>query len=210
MAACDCRFCSINDGKYKYGEVDSPLIANDNYYVIPSIGDLVKAGWTLIVPKKHVYSMKQLFCDPCLYDIIKETTDALRQKYGKVLIFEHGASKEGSLTACGTEHAHLHLVPFEGSLYEDIENSGLGWTTCQAFDIARLSGNSEYLFYTELDIFEKWENHVGKLHILDAPTSQFFRKLIAKRKGVEQQVDYNAYPFIDAALRTRNDLIRFF
>ena len=53
-----CRFCDILSGNLK-GKEDHPIWENEGYFSLASIGALVE-GWILIVPKKHVISMKEV------------------------------------------------------------------------------------------------------------------------------------------------------
>lgn len=209
LAHSSCRFCSINDGKFSYGKIDHPIASNDNFFVIPSVGALVE-GWTLIVPRKHVYSMKSFFLDELFVEIVDQTLSALQQIYEKILIFEHGATHESSLTSCGTAHAHLHLVPLNESLYDDIEKSGWQWNECKASEVSKAPNGVEYLFYSEINNTQRWKDHVGLMHMLKSPISQYFRKLIAKHCNLEEQFDYKFHPFLNNASQTHEQLSRFF
>ena len=45
-----CRFCSILKGEKTFDTIDSPIIENDNYYLLSSVGAMVE-GWSLVIPK---------------------------------------------------------------------------------------------------------------------------------------------------------------
>ena len=60
--------------------------------------------------------------------------------------------------------------------------------------------NSEYLFYCEPS--DGWQNPVGKLHILQSPISQFFRKMIAIDQGNEEKYNYKINPDLTFTLKT--------
>lgn len=201
-----CRLCEINSGSYKYLGIDEPFAVSDEFIAVASIGALVE-GWSLIIPRKHQLSMKDCYSSPLLGDFIESLLPLLVQQYGSVMAFEHGADTEGSITSCGTDHAHLHLVPFGESLLPDMHCSGLSWIRCRSSEILSLTGESEYLFYNELGTNGNWNDPVGYLHILKRPFSQFFRRLIAKKTIGGKLFDYKSNPNIEVSMQTRRALI---
>jgi len=201
-----CRFCDIVNGKYHYSGIDEPFASNDEFIAIASIGALVE-GWSLIIPKAHQLSMRTLYANYMFADLVCSVLPSIVYHYGPLIAFEHGANKEGSITACGTDHAHLHLVPMGESLLTEHERSGLQWVQCRASEIATKSGKNEYLFYCELDESEVWQDPVGHLHVLERPISQFFRHLIAKRVGRAGVSDYMQFPHLDTGIHTRHTLL---
>lgn len=200
-----CRFCEIKDEKYYYNEVDEPFASTDKYFAVASIGALVE-GWTLIIPKVHQLSMKDFYSEPAFATFVKSVIPKLQQSYGPLIAFEHGANAEGSITACGTDHAHLHLVPLGESLVPKFQDAGLRWNRTKASQIASTVGNNEYLFYSDLNSNIDWQDPVGYLHILESPISQYFRGLIAENRGMSEVSNYKFFPHLDIALQTRRML----
>lgn len=201
-----CRFCDIIVGKYHYSEIDEPFASNDEFIAVASIGALVE-GWSLIIPKAHQFSMKNIYGTAAFTEFSGLVLPPLVRQYGPLIAFEHGANKEGSITACGTEHAHLHLVPLGESLLSELQVSGLQWVRCLASEVATKSGKSEYLFYSELDADDAWQDPIGYLHVLAQPISQFFRRIIAGRIGRAEFSDYKRFPHLDTARQTRKVLV---
>jgi diadenosine tetraphosphate (Ap4A) HIT family hydrolase len=204
----ECRFCNIFNGIYKYEHIDKPIIANDMYMAISSIGALVE-GWNLVVPKEHMFSMASLYNSESLNDFVNVMIKKIKSNFGNgIIAFEHGANKQGSLTSCGTNHAHLHLVPYNKSLISEIMNmdKNMSWIECSANQIGEIAGSNEYLFYC--DIQENWGESKGILHILKQPQSQFFRRVIAKDLNCEEEFSYKIYPRLDIATRTCNMMVR--
>ena len=117
MKCNNCRFCSILAGAKKYDIVDTPILENNNYYLLSSIGAMVE-GWSLVIPKEHSFSMRDYYSTDEFFEFTNKCIELIKSVYktDEIMIFEHGANKEGSLTACGTEHSHLHLVPLKKSL----------------------------------------------------------------------------------------------
>ena len=201
-----CRFCNLVNGKYEYAEVDPPFVSNKLFVATASIGALVE-GWTLIIPKDHQFSMKYFYNDPEFTDFTRHVIKRLNIEYGRLIVFEHGANREGSITSCGTNHAHLHLVPFKDSLTQELLDSGLKWINSRVCDIFEKTEEAEYLFYTEIGIEETWNNPSGYLHILSEPISQYFRRLIAFKLGHTGTSDYKQFPYIETAQKTRKKLV---
>lgn len=203
-----CRFCGIINGKYQYSGIDEPIASNNEYIAIASIGALVE-GWTLIIPKTHELSMRNSYGKTALSNLIESLLPSLTQKYGPLVAFEHGANKEGSITACGTDHAHLHIVPLGSTLLPELNQSELKWLLCNSSDVANKSDKREYLFYIDLCTTNTWQDPIGYLHVLEHPISQFFRQIIAKRLGSLDMSDYKLFPRLDVALHTRTALANF-
>ncbi len=202
-----CRFCDIVGGRCHYPGIDEPFAVNDEFVAVASIGALVE-GWSLIIPKVHQLSMRNIYGRSPFANIMESVVPPLINLYGRLIAFEHGANKEGSITACGTDHAHLHIVPLGESLLSGLQDSGLEWIQCYASEIASMTGENEYLFYSELyDEKELWQDPAGYLHVLEYPVSQFFRRLIAERRGLSEVSDYKRFPHIGTASQTRRVLV---
>lgn len=202
----ECRFCNIFNGNYYYEDIDRPITINEQYMALVSIGAMVE-GWTLIIPKEHIYSMRTIYKKEAFKKFTQKVLDKMKKTYGpNFIIFEHGANKCGSLTSCGTNHAHIHIVPYKDSLLIDMKKDNLDWQICSSIDIENIAENKEYLFYCEVK--ENIENLKGYINILDKPESQYFRKLIASQLKCEKEYNYKEYLNLDKALATYKDLTR--
>lgn len=200
---CECKFCNISRGVYPLPELDTPIINDEHYYCIASIGAFIE-GWSLLVPKRHSYSMRECYADSGFLEAANKLLTLLYTLYDRVLCFEHGAASHGSLTACGTAHAHLHFIPGVSSLLESLAQSGLHWERCEPLSIPTIVPNSgEYLFYREFKSNQLWDNSEGIIHKLDVPRSQFFRKILAKQSGFCGESDYKSHPHLATSIYTR-------
>lgn len=199
----NCRFCAIAQGHTFNGYADMPIDRDDHYYSIASIGALVE-GWTLVVPRRHCLSLSADYGQPPFEAFIRRTVANVEVHYGRTVVFEHGANRPGSPTSCGTDHAHLHIVPLLCSLEELVSASNLGpWLRTAGPDIQDRVGNGEYLFFSD----DPHQTELGGfLHILESPVSQYFRKLVAHHVGKASAADYKTHLFLDAAQRTRQRL----
>ena len=140
--------------------------------------------------------MRKYYCDDRFIHFTNGILYKIREKFGKnCLIFEHGANRCDSLTSCGTNHAHLHVVPYDKSLLIEMKKNGLGWIKCKPREIESLVGEHEYWFYAEN--VKSIENIEGYLHIIKQPESQYFRKLIAEKEGCLEKFSYKEFRFLE-------------
>ena len=196
----ECRFCSILNGNKKFGEIDTPIYEDDNYFLLSSVGALVE-GWTLVIPKKHGYSMKKYYSNKTFIDFLNKSIYRIKNAYKtkKIVVFEHGANKYGSLTACGTNHAHLHIVPLDESILDDIKLL-LEFKEIKVEHISDCVGDNEYLLYA--DIENEFDDSSCYIHILKKPESQFFRKVIANKLGIPEKYNYRENMNLDISKST--------
>ena len=199
----DCRFCGHFVGESS-DPIDSPWLRDSDYCAMISKGALVP-GWSLICPLRHGFSLASHYQQCEFWSFAAEAEALIRARYGDVRVFEHGAGYSGSLTGCGTDHAHLHMVPLAFSLTTEAlrYDATLKWKSCRASEIAAQAAGHEYLFVS--DRFEG-ANTAGLLCLLEAPISQFFRRVVALRLGLRQFYDYRLHPMLEIAHRSTCDL----
>lgn len=186
----ECRFCKIGRGERgEYGVVDSPFFSGENYFSIVSIGAFID-GWTMIVTREHMYNMHREYEKSDFKGYLRTHIDIVRKKYektDKILIFEHGANKCDSLTACGTSHAHLHVIPFEGSILKEIQEDR-EWVKCRLEQVEEIVGEKEYLLYGESDGSQS--DIDVYIHMVEIPESQYFRKILGEKIGLSGAFSY--------------------
>ncbi|MDH5611290.1 MAG: HIT domain-containing protein [Gammaproteobacteria bacterium] len=197
-----CSLCNVISGQRIFDIADKPFLESDTYIAIPSIGPLVE-GWSMIVPKQHKLSLMHDYDSAEFIEFTTLVQKHISSIYGNTIMFEHGANHTGSLAGCGVDHAHFHIVPFQHSLIDDLNNSDLEWHSCRANDIPDQCKSMDYLFYCD-EINSK--NITGSLHIFENPTSQFFRNIIARKLGKIEVSDYKKYPNITSARKTYKNL----
>ena len=190
----ECRFCNILNGIYKYQDIDKPILETKEYSMICSVGSFIP-GWSLIVPKKHEYSMRKHYNSQEFFNFFYKVKNLIEKTYGvKMIAFEHGANRPDSLTSCGTCHSHLHIVPFKDSILNDI-NKDYDWIDCNFNEITQLVQDKEYLLYVE--ILDNIEASKCYLHILEEETSQYFRKVLANHIGYFEDYSYKTNLLLD-------------
>lgn len=194
-----CRFCAIASGQAKTAH-DRIVMETDEYFAIASVGGFVD-GWTLVCPKAHAFNLADDMRSRVFHDFVAMVSDAVAEAYGSVVAFEHGARAAGSLTGCGTDHAHLHLVPFSGSIVEAVKESAAGrmWTDVSASEVSEFTGSREYLLMTDEPVRLAASVSVS---VVEKPESQFFRRIIAEKLGLSSVADYRRHPFFDRAAET--------
>lgn len=151
--------------------------------------------------------MKEIYSCAEFKQFAKDIVKALTDCYGAVIAFEHGPNREGSDTSCGTDHAHIHFVPYR-SIASNLNSLDLEWIDCRASEISGIVGDNEYLFYCDVD--GTWNDPLGRVHILKAPISQFFRQVIAQDQGNAEKFNYKINPDITLTLKTVNRLQDYF
>jgi diadenosine tetraphosphate (Ap4A) HIT family hydrolase len=188
---------------------DLPIAESDHFFALPSVGSFVP-GWTLVCPKEHHLNLAGLYGTAEFVEFSSRVASAISHAYGDtVVVFEHGCRRAGSLTGCGTDHAHLHLVPFQGSLEAAVRqfDAASQWVAGRAQDVNRLLGDREYLLMADSlpDL-----RAAALFRAVEAPQSQYFRLALATALGLRSMANYRAYPFaelaVQAASRLRADL----
>lgn len=197
----ECHFCQIGAG-HAHLDHDQILMESTNYFAIASIGGFIE-GWTLICTKRHALNFSADYGKKEFVDFSMKVADMVSAAYGPLAAFEHGMQEHGSLTGCGTNHAHLHLVPFQNSLAQQVQKAvrDLLWIRLAAHEIEQAVDDREYLLMADSpsDLASK-----SYLSVLNQPESQFFRRILASYLGIDQQANYRDYPFqIKAELTAR-------
>jgi len=200
-----CHFCEFLSLKNDGNILNRPWHGAEDYSAIVSVGALVP-GWSLICPNEHRTNLAEDYRSMSFWNFVAKTNERLLDAYDTpVSFFEHGPLVTGSVTGCGTDHAHMHAVPLNFSLEEVTYqfDPELKWQECRAADINKLCDNHEYLFMvTKLDGI----NTSGSIVILKTGVSQFFRKVIADSLGISEHYDYKTNPMLETATSTAERL----
>lgn len=200
----NCRFCRIRDGGTA-SQIDVPFLESRAYMSIASIGAFIE-GWTLVIPLEHCLSLREHYNSPEFIKFRQDAVDHVSAEYGPCIMFEHGPNHCGSLTGCGTDHAHLHIVPAQFPIEQVLQDSGISnWTRAYASEISQLAEGSEYLFFSTTPADR---DPLGFFKLVTEPSSQFFRKAIASKIGKGDVANYREYPHVDLSLRTSKRLTK--
>lgn len=195
MRLYECEFCEEADsgvcGYFKPPK--SRLIwVSENFLSVPSIGPLA-LGHLLIIPKNHVQSFAGLdateFQEALAF--LKDVVTKLRARFGDLAMFEHGSFGASQSGAC-IEHAHIHVLPFAGSLRACLpegyrRNQLTSWGELPSF------AKVPYLLATR---------NIEPPSVIVRPKvgSQYFRKCIAREQGRPDEWDWAVFPNMELCL----------
>lgn len=198
-----CRFCRIGFGEAQF-DYDNILMESDDYFAIASIGGFIE-GWVLLCSKRHVLNLADDYRTAAFREFAGQVANTVTSCYGRPVIFEHGVNHYGSLTGCGTDHAHMHLVPFAEEFSKlvmafDVERD---WIATSSHDIGGVVGNNEYLMMA--NSVEELSSS-AYVSFVKQPTSQFFRRVLASAMGLSAQSDYKVFPFSGQSKGTTSKL----
>lgn len=159
---------------------DTVLYRDESFVVCPTLGSFLPY-WYLILPTEHHLNFSDWAAqteDRCVTAEINRIVGNVLGDDKDFMWFEHGPSKRGSVTGCGVDHAHVHVLFGSNLSTKSILDAAAslnveGWNRSDIADVYdKRSGNSEYLAFGN--------SSVGYLKNLSAPVgSQFFRRVLA-------------------------------
>jgi ATP adenylyltransferase len=173
---------------------DREILRTERFVAVPSAGSLV-AGWTLVVPRRPMLNLSQTTTEEReeLDAIANGIADRLGEGGQEVYFFEHGSRAVGSLTGCGVDQAHLHIVPLPFDLVGAATartDAGIAWRATReiAPPFAALPTEGEYVaLWSRADR----RTMVGAV---TEPVSQWIRRVIADELGIGAEWNYRSHP----------------
>ena len=178
---------------------DEDLASYADAVVLPTRGALV-AEWLLIVPRSQCLSAAELDAlgRQRLLLIAEEAAARVRTQVGSCVTFEHGAGRLGSLSGCGVDQAHLHIVGGPSISLETLASlvANVDWQAADHRDPwATIPAGSDYLV-----IRDKSQTLSA---IVSRPVSQRLRRAVATALGRPDEWDYRSHPHAENALLTK-------
>jgi ATP adenylyltransferase len=180
---------------------DSVLLDLGEVVVAPTLGSIIP-HWVLAIPKSRSDNMSQ-WCgkdraSPLKY--ITKITRLLGRAENSVIWFEHGPTTRGSVTGCGIDHAHIHILlhpAFEFSQFKAtaIDGSSLAWECGYGNPYDSIARDESYLVASSGGEFILARS-------VEAAGSQFFRRVIAHLAGEPSTWDYKLHPHHDNVAKT--------
>jgi diadenosine tetraphosphate (Ap4A) HIT family hydrolase len=178
------------------------VLSIDGFRILTDIAPLTE-GHLLIAPPCHIRSLSKLTKDQLTIVVFLKNLCKIiiKEIYKKNIIFlEHGMSSNCSVSACGIEHAHLHVVPVESN--EII--FGISYTQFLIKNIPNLSQPSISILKDYADILcvhssQKYlftEDVNGKKTILLSDShfpSQILRKYLCCHLEMELEYDWQIF-----------------
>lgn len=173
---------------------DVPIYETASFVAVPSLGALVP-GWMLVIPRRSVLNMRML--DHAerneLRELVGRMSEDMSAFSGDLFVFEHGSEAIGSLTGCGVDQAHIHLVPLPFDLMRaavSFNDASLQWSeplfSDNYFDV--LPATAEYV-----SIWHP-KSGAGLSGVMRTSQSQWVRRVIAAELGKGEVWDYKLHP----------------
>lgn len=191
----ECLFCLISRNKKWPIEIEDTVIdESKNFILKPALGEFIE-GYALIITKEHLDSIS--FLPPNLFEELrlfkKHVKHNISLLYGStVIVFEHGIVNPSNYAGCCIDHAHLHILPFNDSILQTLENKFLYEII---HDISELSQNvlmkQSYIYY------ESTKDKFYSFKIEKPIVGQFVRRLICRSIGSPDIYDWAIHPFRD-------------
>lgn len=191
-----CRFCDRYgpEGNAPAEPWDVPLVATEDFVVVPTKGALVP-GWALVIPRTHILSFASLHqaLHAELNEVLAQAEEGIASAYGPCTLFEHGAATHGTAFGCGIDHAHLHIAPLSFSLLAAAAtlDPHTQWSTSVA----------PWMYASDANAYLAVREPAGRWFTSQPEQlpSQFMRRAIAQAIGKPALFAYDDYPHPEVA-----------
>ncbi len=166
------------------------LLETKNFYVMPTLGQIIE-GYLVICTKEHYIGLSHL--PEKLLEELEDLKEKCKEVLGKVytspLFFEHGSITECNKAGACIDHAHLHVVPFETDIFEDIAKN---------FKPRKISNLKEVRIQNERQVpYLYYENQKGDKYVFEINSiipSQYLRQVISSKTKEPFKWDWRTYP----------------
>jgi ATP adenylyltransferase len=193
-----CRFCEVvlaAANGFGCQPCDTIMFQTENFVAIPSLGSIVP-GWILLVSKTHYICVGELGSELIeeLESLKATVKSELEDRFGEVVVFEHGPVSPGQPAGCGVDHLHVHLVPTRADMLRGVSelyNEAVSWKVVDGLSAVRscfLDG-TPYLFVEQYDVSHVWSD--------DSIASQTFRRVIASFHEVPEAYNWHQHEWLD-------------
>ncbi len=172
------------------------LMETANFALIPSVGP-VAIGHVLLCPKVHCCSFRGVHSDLDgeFLSLKLQIRALLEQTFRKsVHCFEHGMRADGSRVLCTVDHAHLHFVPADVNMRNELQYQQVPWIEFDGSleSLRALVGTDEYLFY---------QSPSGQSAVAPARgtafSSQYIRRAFSLQLGEGSTWNWRQFPKVD-------------
>ena len=197
-----CSFCRALSTNTPTREVT--IVENDCFVAWVSRGALVE-GHLLVVPRSHALNLRQMDAESRreLWPFLIAVKDRLAAHYGPICLFEHGPVRPGSPTGCSIDHAHMHLLPWSGSLIAAARNDypNFNWRQISSIDTVLSEPAADpYLLVQDDD---------GEMALATHPDipSQALRRTVSGALARGEEWDWKEHPQLMTVRRTIRHLV---
>ena len=193
--------CRLGD---EYQLKKNVLYESDNFFVVPTLGQMGIEGYVLLCCKEHHIGMGNIAEEHTseLESILERTKKIISETYGsEVLVFEHGPRLGCNNRGGCLDHGHLHIVPTSVDIIEFLQRM---FKTEEIQDFSRLreiyeAQKSSYMFVETQD---------NKRYVIEVEfpiPSQYLRQVLASKMGFAEW-DWRVNPDYETFERTVNQL----
>lgn len=172
-----CVFCD------KEKCADRTFYESDNFYVMPTVGQISDGGHSLIIPRHHEICLgamsRDLFQE--FMEVKRDVQAAISREYGKTFSFEHG------IIGQSVPHAHLQILPSDTDIFSALERDYPFYKKIDSLDALRdiYQSRRVYLYY-ENQQEEKFVFYMDAI-------PQYLRLVAAQRMGRTPRGDWKAW-----------------
>ncbi len=187
MSYRNCRLCK------EYKQQKNVVFESDNFFVVPSLGQIVE-GYLLVCSKEHFIGIGH-FPIKLLNELEQVQTrvkKALVKNYTKPIFFEHGPVTSNKKGGCCIEHAHLHAVPVDIDILDEITKNFKA-KKIKGFRalIKQVKKSTPYFYY------ENRQEEKYLFELFEPVPSQYLRRLIALKIGAKEKWNWMWHPGIE-------------
>ena len=174
----DCPFCMNtrfkNNKLVNLPSEECILFENNNIYVQVDISPLC-IGHILIITKEHYLNFYETSNE--IKNDTRKVMNSIKKLYrglynSDTLFFEHGSAESGYAGA-SIDHAHLHCVPYNQSINNDLDKLLGESMECDIFEHSTFKNEFSYI-YTE-------NSNNKTIYKVEKLPSQFLRKLMSEK-----------------------------
>lgn len=181
---------------------------SEHFAMIPSLGALAE-GHALLVTRAHATSVLGGLDEDLWEDVLRHLkafkSRGLREPSGnlELFCFEHGeTSGAGDQPLCSTTHAHLHVIPLESKIVNELYSlvSGIRLDEIASLSAQKLiRGVNRYIIVFRIDRKGRFSDCLVK-EAIGIP-SQYMRQIVAQVLELEEW-DWRVEPASGALRRT--------
>jgi len=175
------------------------LYETENFKVLPGLGHIME-GYLLIVSKDHYISVGELpgklFKE--LEELQNKVSQVISKNYGTPVFFEHGPAACGNKGGSCIDHAHIHALPLEQSIFEDIKKDYNKYYKIKSLEeIKQQFVKDQSYFFLETQSKDRYIFPLSGII-----PSQYIRKVIAEKTGQPEIWDWRQHEGLDKLKNT--------
>lgn len=201
-----CIMCQLQHDKDIAAEPYNEVIYSGKYhFIIAGLGGFIE-GYAMIVTKDHICNFANLPDDHREeFELLRNKVEKIfKNKYKKVLIFEHGNIEGERINGGCIDHAHLHFMATDADLLSTLKSSLDNSNFETSVSFPTINKEVSYLYVKQQDTGGVF------IHPIHEMPRQYARKLIAKLTNFENYWDYRIHLYEENSLHTINDLKDYF